>query len=161
MDFAIKIAALISLSAFAVLCLSLLFTLSKFSKLIGNANALLHDINLFLIDIKKKVSSASDQINDVKARLDGFFAGVDELKEKAIQSLNITDDTFIQGKKTALLLEKELDKLSQTMEPYHMMASKLSSKVVPPVKHFSNFLTGAKKMVGGAISFPLKLIRNV
>jgi uncharacterized coiled-coil DUF342 family protein len=161
MDFAVKIAALISLSAFTVLCLYLLITLSKFSKLIDNANALFNDMKALLLDFKDKLNFAVTQINDAKAKVDNLFISAEELKVKAIQSLKITDDAFIQGKKTALLLEKEIEKLSQTMEPYHLVASKISSKVVPPMAQFSGILSSAKKMVGKAFNFPSKLLRTL
>lgn len=161
MDDALRIAALVALSAFTILAIIAMFTIGSVSKLVRQAAKSLKDISADINELKSRVFVTLDEVSDVKEQVSSTLADLSDLKNKSTKSFEAVaelrgeaillmkdaSETLQEFKSTARSIENQMDAVSGMIKPFSNLSGFVFKKIEPPIRDTANVVGAFSKAV--------------
>lgn len=119
MDLYVDIASLTALIVFIILAIYAISSLSK--------------VNSLLVDLKPKIEKSLD--------------GLEELKDKSIESMTNADETSKNFASLAKTVENQVEEIEGIIKPYKQLANDVYSKVYRPINNSAVIVSAINKAV--------------
>ena len=159
MDDALRIAALVALSAFTILAIIAMFTVGSVSKFINQAVKSLKDISKDINELKSRVIITLDEVSEIKEQLSGTlddladlknkstksFEAITELRGEAITLMKDAGVTLREFTSTAHSIENQVNAVSDIVKPFSNLSYYVYRKIEPPIRDTANVIGAFSK----------------
>lgn len=159
MDVALRIAALVALSAFTILSIIAVFTLRSVSKLIKESRDVLNDTAIDLkqfrikaleitdevILVKSKVNSALDELVELEKTARVLISDMSEMKVQAVDLMQNANQSLDELKSALNSIEDNMSSVGKISKPFAALSELVYDKVAPPVIQAANIISALTK----------------
>jgi uncharacterized protein YoxC len=161
MEEALRIAALVALSAFTILSIIAMFTIRSVTLFVKDAREGLKDVSKDIKEFKTRSVQSLDEFAAIKVKAHEAFDELitlekklvlvvdefDEVKKTAMSMMKSAEASFNDFETAMTTIEDQAHKVSLVVEPFNKLSEYVYARVAPPIIETANIISATSKAI--------------